>query len=93
MGRVGDDELRFSHRASYGAGRDVTLTLAPGGLHFGRAFGFLVFVPHFLMAHLEALLLAHPLDRKIDERDHHEPGSQREDQRDDGMPGRGQLRG
>ena len=87
MGRVGDDELGIAHGARDGAGGDIALALAARGLHFGRAFAFLVFVAHFLMRHLEAALLAHPLNRQIDKRDDDQPARQREDQRNDRVPG------
>ena len=86
MSRIGDDELGFAHGARNRTSGDIALALTAGGAHFGRAFGFLVLVAHFLMAHFQAFLLAQPLDRKVDESDHHQSRAKGKDQRNDRLP-------
>ena len=71
MRRVGDDELRLTHRAVKPAFGDLTLALADRLLLLRAAFGFLVLVAQVLMAHFQAHEAAGPLDGKVDQGDQH----------------------
>jgi hypothetical protein len=82
MGGVGDHELRLAHGLVDPGHGDLALAPADRGLALGRAFAFLGFVANVLKAHAQAQEAADPLDRKVDQRDQHQPRGQHHQQRE-----------